>query len=232
VEFLHPLLLCQKAGDIMPTLTQLKTWLTTEYPPASIITDAVFVSRVNDIQDELYVILGNKLSNDYKLYDTDVTVANQQEYTLPTDCTIDNVKLLQVRDISDTTLYNTFKYFGIASGIPSSGRYYTKGEKGKYLLYEDGKAITTADLPIKIYYYNSPAILSENTMSAVPDLDVKYHNLIKYKSAQKAAASINDTNMANYWESEYQEFLKRVIDDLDIKVYVAGEVNNQIIEEW
>lgn len=218
-------------GGRMPTLTQIKTWLNTEYPPSSTITDTAFVSRVNDIEGELYVILGNKLSNDYKLYDTDVTVANQLEYTLPVDCTIDNVKLLQVQDDGDSTRYNQFKYIGIAN-IPDCGRYYTKGSKGKYLLYENGKAITTTGLQIKIYYYNKPVLLSESNMDANPSLDENYQTLIKYKSAQKAAAAINDTTMANYWETEYQDFLKWVKDDLADKAYVAGEVNNQIESEW
>lgn len=217
----------------MPTITEFKAWLNNKYPKSVSIynTEEKLVTDLNDAQDEIYIDLDNRLGNDYKLSSSIVTVANQLSYDLPSDCLITNIVKIEVENLSRE--YEEYKKIGIAEYLPY-GKYYTRGETGKFNLYSDRKAITTAGLTIKIYYYPNPTTLSSSNMSTVPDLNVKYHNLYKYKLAQKCASTGEnpDIEIANYYEICYQEYLAKVKEEIQSNDATCGELGNQVEERW
>lgn len=217
----------------MPTITELKSWINNKYPKSVSIysTDALLATDLNDAQDEVFIDLDNRLGNDYKISTSIVTVANQLAYDLPSDCIITNIVKIEVANSSGE--YEEYKKIGIAEYLPY-GKYYTRGEIGKFNLYFDRAAITTSDLTIKIYYYPSPATLSSSSMSTVPSLNVKYHNLLKYKLAQKCSSTGEnpDVEIANYYEMLYQEYLAKVKEEIQSNDATCGEYGNQTEERW
>lgn len=164
---------------------------TTNYP------DSLFITDLDLIHKEEYVKF-KRLKHRYTVDKSVVTVANQLEYTLPTNCTIENIIHLEI----DGQEYE----FADGEQDISTGYYYRYGSTDlKIEILVDGEAIKTAGLPITIKFYPEPTPLTLATQT--PDLESKYHNLLIYRLfARIASIGENpDADIANYWEATYME---------------------------
>lgn len=212
------------------TGTEIFAWVDRKYPNQE--TTANKVIDLNQIHKEVYVRL-KRLKHEYSTHE-DITVANQLEYTLPTDCTIDNVIAIYVSsspDVETSTDFDEYTYAGLKDTI-DNGQHYTFSPSGKYLLSDLGSAISTAGLVIKILYYKTPTAIT--AAGNTPDLDAQYHMLLCYGLTQTLAAQGHnpDTEIADYYQNKFDEYFKTIEDDLSDKFNTSPTNYNQIKEWW
>ena len=170
---------------------------TTNYP------DSLFITDLDLIHKEEYIKF-KRLKNRYTTDSSITTVANQSEYTLPTNCTIENIVGNEITVTIGTEDY-IFEYADGEQDI-STGDYYRYGSTDlKFELLRDGKAIDTSGYTVTIKFYPEPTPLTLATQT--PDLESKYHNLLIYRLfARIASIGENpDADIANYWEATYME---------------------------
>lgn len=193
------------------------------YPTSRSSADQV--SALSRIQRRLFVKLGID-SNQYTIDSTDVTVADQLEYTFPTGCKVHSIvnSVIQVETSSTSSKYEDYEYREL-DRVTDYGNFYTRGStSAKYYLYEDGEAIETADRTIKIKFYKDPTII--DSADDTPTLESEYHDYFVYALiADNASAGEDpDIEIANYWmktsDEYYAEIKYRMDDNLnDAKAY-------------
>ena len=212
------------------TGTEIFAWVDRKYPNSE--TSANKIIDLNQLHKEVYVRL-KRLKHEYSTHE-DITVADQLEYTLPTDCTIDNVIAIYVAssvDVETTTDFDEYTYAGLKDTI-DNGQHYTFSPSGKYLLADEGEAISTAGLVIKILYFKTPTAIT--AVGNTPDLDAQYHMLLCYGMVQTLAAQGHnpDTEIADYYQNKYDEYFKTIEDDLSDKFNTAPTNLIQTKEWW
>lgn len=192
------------------------------------------VSSANKIKDldmlhkKIFMTIG-KLKQDYSLFST-TTTAGQFEYTLPSDCRIDNIISVHVSQ-SNLTDYDEYEYAGLKDKI-DNGMYYSVGRNNDILISNFGKAPISTGMFIKVTYFKVPATLT--LVTDTPELDSMYHSLLCYSLVQTLAVQGQNpnTDMADYYQKKYEEELKIVADDLSDKFNVTPTNYNQSKEWW
>lgn len=212
------------------TGTEIIAWVDRKYPNQESTANKVI--DLNQIHKEVYIRL-KRLKHEYEEYE-DLTVANQLEYTLPTDCTIDNIISIQVSespDITTSTTFNEYTYAGLKDTI-DNGYHYTFSPDGKYLLSDYGDAIDTSGKLIKILYYETPVAIT--AASDTPELDSQYHMLLCYGLVQTLAAQGHnpDVEIADYYQQKFDEYFVTIENDLSDKFNSAPTNYNQVKEWW
>jgi hypothetical protein len=171
----------------------------------------------------------SRLSNNYTKW-PDVTIANQLVYNFPSDCSPENVVLIQVSDASGEE-WTDFKYAGLKDYI-SSGNCWTTDTVGTYALLEYGEVISTSDRGIIIYYYKTPASITLTTQT--PELDSLYHLIIAYQEISDLASQGHnpDAEIADFWQRKADELFAEAKDDLYEKNNSKPKRSCQAVEEW
>jgi hypothetical protein len=211
----------------MATVQEIINFADRKFPNSE--TTANKIIDLNDIYLDLYIMI-NKLKNELEPYPF-ITLSNQSKYPMPSNCRIENIeKIVVSTDVYGTT-FNSFDYAGLEDNI-SSGRYYGRATEGTFFLFEDGLPLQTTGLIGQIYYYKRPTLLSSLSLSTIPELDVDYHDLLKFGLIQSLAAQGHnpDTEIADYWQKKYDEKLKKVMDDLSERYNVAPTRKTQAKE--
>ena len=212
------------------TGTEIFAWVDRKYPNSESTANKVI--DLNEIHKEVYIRL-KRLKHEYEEHE-DLTVANQLEYTLPTDCTIDNIISVQVSDDADVTSateFTEYEYAGLKDYL-DNGYYYTFSPDGKYLLSDLGEAVSTAGKVIKILYYETPTAIS--AAGNTPELDSQYHMLLCYGMVQTLAAQGHnpDTEIADYYQRKFDEYFMQIETDLSDKFNSTPATYNQVKEWW
>jgi hypothetical protein len=214
----------------MPSVQQILDYADRKYPNQE--TDANKIIDLDDLHKKIYVQIA-RLKNDYEIYET-TTVADQLTYALPSNCTIDNIITVEVSQsttITASTEWNTHDYAGLKDDI-DNGYFYGRATSSTIALTADGLPINTAGLSIRIFYYKTPNALS--VVTDTPELDSDYHDLLKYGLIQSLASQGHnpDTEIADYWQNKYDEFLQEVKDSLSDRENSAPNQSNQVEEHW
>ena len=220
----------------MSNVSQIIAKAELRYPRVNDISEANQISLLNDLLNEINnKLLRVRWENDpYELY----SVADQPSYSLPTDCTPDNVlhAVLVSQDISTalttSTVWDKFEYAGMLDDIDIDyGNYYIM-QDDLIFLFKNGVPLATTDLVIRIFYYREPTYISATTDT--PEIEAKYHNLLWYGLIQ-SIASIGDnpeTGIADYWQKKFDEELMVAKMDLQDKFDNAPLKTRQIDERW
>lgn len=213
------------------TLQEIVNYANRKYPNQE--TDANKVIDLNKLQLELYMEF-NKMSNVTSLDATDVTVADQAEYDLPTGVKIEYVVRIEVETGDGTGEYDEYKYAGFDDNIENQKVFKRGSTSAKYYLYDDELAINYADGTIRVYYYPRPTTLSAGTMTATPDLDELYHPLLCYGLIVELASQGHnpDVDMSNFYQARYDEYIGKVRSDIITKYATRGNERKQVRERW
>ena len=208
----------------MPSVNQIIAYADRKFPNSE--SDANKIIDLGDLHKEIYVKIA-RLKNDYEIYETD-TIADQLTYSLPSNCSIDNIiaiKVSQTATIDSDTGWDTFEYAALNDDV-SSGNYYGRATNSTFALVKNGAPINTAGLSIRIFYYKTPASLS--AVTDTPELDSYYHDLLKYGLIQSLAIQGHspDTEIADYWQKKYDELLRDIEKNLAYRY--SGAVNRTI----
>lgn len=173
-----------------------------KYPKAAntaLFTEASMITDLDMIHKEEYEKF-MQLTNHYKTDKTVLTVANQLEYTLPSNCFVENIIQLS---IAIGTEYYIFDYADGEQDI-TNGNYYRYGSaENKIEVTKDGKAIDTDGYVITLKFYPTPTAITTTTQT--PDINADWHNLLCYRLINRLAMSGEnpDVDVANIWQSEY-----------------------------
>ena len=217
----------------MPSVSQIISFVNRKYPNAE--TDANKVSDLNDIHKRVYVKIA-KLKNEYEIYET-TTIANQLTYSLPSDCSIDNIialKVSQSTTITASTEWDEYEFAGLNDDT-TTGYWYGDGGNNLIALLKDDLPISTAGLSIRLFYWKRPNALSSANMSATPELDEDYHDVLKFQLVSELASQGQspDTEIADFWQRKADEFLAEVEENLKERYNKAPTVRYTTVrEEW
>lgn len=217
----------------MSTVQQICDFADRKYPNSE--TDANKVSDLNDIHKRVYVKIA-KLKNELEPYEI-TTIANQLTYNLPSDCSIDNivsVKVPQSTTITASTEWDEYNFAGVNDDT-TSGYWYGDGGNGLIALLKDDLPISTAGLSIRLFYYKRPNALSSADMTATPELDEDYHDVLKFQLVSELASQGQspDTEIADFWQRKTDEFLAEVEKNLLKRYKKAPAVRYTTVrEEW
>ena len=187
---------------------QLLQLISEMYPSAT--SDSTKIKYLNMAQDEL--------SDEFGLVVTDatlVTIADTDEYALPTG--IEDISQIETFDIANKVpvlgeavdRYDTTRYkIGYKDDKPMPGNciyqnYSSTGVKS-IIIYP---VPSLADLPITIRYHAKLADLSLTNLTASPQFDSQYHDLLaKYACYQICANGASpDSVQANRFSAAYEE---------------------------
>lgn len=214
----------------MPTVQQIINYVDRKYPNQE--SDANKIIDLDNLHKHLFVEIA-KLKNDFEQHEI-TSIADQLTYSLPDNCTIDNiisVKVSQDTTITSSTEWNTYEYAGLNDDT-TTGYWYGNGGNGLIVLLDYDEPINTSGYSIRIVYYRRPNAL--DAVTDTPELNADYHDLLKFGLIQELAAQGNnpDTEIANYWQAKYDEFLARVKDSLSDRYNKAPNQSHQVQEWW
>lgn len=214
----------------MATLQDIIDFLNRKYPNHGEL-NANIIKDLQDIHLDIYLRL-QRLSNLYEIEEID-TVADQLEYDLPEYIEVENIIELLVSTDEEGTNFEKYSYRGTRDSNPL-GRYYGRAAEGKIFIRNDQKAIRFDDLKIKIKYYRTPEELTSTSLTQVPELDLKYHDLLKYRIVHEIASQGHNPNIdiANYWRSRYDEKMRTVMYDLETNNMTAYNRIPEQKERW
>lgn len=214
------------------TLQEILNYVDRKKPNSE--SNANKVIDLNKLQLEIFTKL-NALSYNVKMA-TDTTVADQSEYDLPTNCRIENVRFIEVETYEDSGEYDKYYYDGPQEEVIRLDKIFKRGSTNlKYSLLDDQSYLGAADLTIKVYYYPRPSLLSAGTLGATPDLEEEYHPLLCYGLIVELCNQGNypDVEMANYYQSKYDEFFRDVISNLENNNIGSGSLRvKEVKERW
>ena len=197
-------------------------------------TNANKVIDLNKLQLEIFMKI-NALTYNVTM-STDTTVADQSEYDLPTNCRIENVRFIEVETEESSDEYDKYLYEGPQEEDLSYDKIFKRGSTNlKYSLLDEQEYLGTADLTIRVYYYPRPSLLSASTLTAEPDLEEEYHPLLCYGLIVELCNQGNypDVEMANYYQSKYDEFFRDVISNLENNNINSGSLRvKEVKERW
>jgi hypothetical protein len=214
----------------LASLQNIINFLNRKYPNHG-ESNANIVNDLQDIHLDIYLKM-QRLSNTFEIEEID-SVANQLEYELPDEIKVENIIQLLVSTNTEGTEFDKYEYRGIAD-VNVYGRYFGRASEGKIFIRENGQALRFDDLTIKIYYYRVPEELTDDDLDQVPELDTRYHDLLKYKIIHEIASQGHNpnTDIANFWLGKYNEKMKTVMSDLENNLHHSYNKIPEQKERW
>lgn len=183
-------------------VSQILDYAKGKFPKAAnttLFTEASMIIDLDLIHKEEYEKF-MQLTNYYKTEKNLGTVADQGEYTLPTNCTVDNIIQLFVTIEAEDIIF----YYADGEQDISHGNYYRYGSaENKIELLRNGNPIDTNGHVITIKFYPTPTKITATTQT--PDINEDWHNLLCYRLINRLAMSGEnpDADVANIWQAEY-----------------------------
>ena len=173
--------------------------------------------KIGWINDEI-----RKIKRELMTEDTDsslTTVADQVEYTLPTNIKIENIiepiYIAQDAVITSTTVFKPY-YFAKSNKVLAYGNYDLGDDV--YFDFLDGKigfypTPTTTGLQIFINFYKTPATYTATT--DVIELEDDWLDILKFSLMRTIAMSGNnpDIELANMYGVEYNNLMSSILHD-------------------
>lgn len=202
----------QKGGNRMPTTQQLLDEINALYP-SSLSQDQKII-WMNQALRILY-----KYMNDNNIYEF-LTVANQPFYTLPSDCPIDQIILVEVASdlaVTTSTTMTPYDYAAFNEGL-DDGNYYYDAMKGLIGLWPIPSA---AGYSAKILYRPKPFMLDSTStgLAKVPAVNEDYQPAIVYYTLTKVCSAGHnpDVQLVNNYTNMYNAVIEMLFKDLMTK---------------
>lgn len=189
------------------------------------------IKSIARIQKRLFTKLGRD-SNQYTIDSSDVTVADQEEYTLPSGCKIHTIvnNIIQVETSSTSSKYDDFEYKELDQ-IKDYGKFYVRGStSSKYYLFEDGSSIKVSDRTIKIKFYKYPTII--DSVDDIPSLEEEFHDYFTYALVAENASCGEDPDdiISNRWRQEADEYFSEIRYKIDEDLNSSDSISTDIKE--
>jgi hypothetical protein len=190
----------------MPTVQQLLNDVRVRLPHSTAtFTDGVVIGWMDDVQSEVWRYMAST-----ELYEFD-TVASQALYSIPSDCRFDKILSVQVSEsttIDGTEGYTAYEYAGPDDELTGTHWYQALDNIGIYPVpTSDG-----AGYNVKLTYEAAPTALSTDTLTVVPDINVEYQDILKFRALRNMASAGDhpDVDLANNYQRDEDAILRRI----------------------
>ena len=167
---------------------------------------------IDIINSEMLKIFRDMTSTDLSTSIT--TVANQQQYALPTNCDFDMIIENGIRVFSSagSTIFQIYRHAGVddIDNIPNGNRYF-EGLTGNFGLYPTP---TVSGMPVTVKFQARPSLFGFATTDSttIVPLDQDYVELLEYRTMARIAKSGNspDIEMANNYTADSIELRREL----------------------
>ena len=169
-------------------------------------TDTEKVEFLDQLQRQLY----RKIEIPEKI-EKIITVVDTSLYTLPSYIVPNRIKSITITDSDGLNPVN-YEYRGDGQEVVYNCYYIINGESSNTL----GIYPTPTEAGIMIIsFMDSPNTLDSGNMTTVPRFFDDYQMLFVYKLAAELAKLQHDVDLANNYESEYNDLLKESIKEIN-----------------
>ncbi|MCL6479073.1 MAG: hypothetical protein K6T65_11775 [Peptococcaceae bacterium] len=188
----------------MPTIQQLLDDIDLRYPNSLTIAQKLY--WMNRIQKEIFQEAKHEAPPYYF-----TTVSGQSFYPLPSDCDPDDIIKFTIETKSGSNDYNplTFREFDSDEYVASTDEFCTVFNGNIYL--NPQPTVSTAGRKVYVYYNKHPAELSESNLSASPDLQEAYRDLLVFGVVRNIAQAMKNVEIANNYASEYNVLMRKLL---------------------
>ena len=199
------------------TVQEILNEIDTRYP--NTISNAIKIGWMNLILKQIYKHIPSEHTYTF------TTVANQALYTLPDYIKIENITNPILITTSDTiidtdTTFHKYYYAGVIDTIEGNFGNKLSGYRFYSATYNGLNQIGIYPVPTetglvgKFVYKKYPTTLSEENLSAEPDIQEEWQEILIYECIIKAALSGNnpDTDIANIYIPLRNAIMRDIID--------------------
>lgn len=146
---------------------------------------------------------------------TFMTIANYSLYDLPADCDPKNIKNVVIQHWMtpqydyDNPSFDELQFVSIESNryIDRTGRFYSVVENSKIFLNPLPDA-NTEGLVVYVYYNKKPAELTTDDLTAVPDLEESFQELLVLGCLERIARARGEYDDKNVFANDFQALLR------------------------
>lgn len=187
----------------MPTVQQLLDDINLRYKNS--LTTAQKIYWMNRVQKEIFQEAPHEAPPYYF-----TTVDRQSFYPLPSDCDPDDIIKVTIETKPGSNEYDplTYKEFSSDEIVSAQDKFYTTYDRNIYI--NPQPTTETAGRKVYIYYNKKPAELSETNLSASPDLQEAYQDLLVYGTIISIAEANEDVAMVNNYVGKYNALLRKL----------------------
>ena len=160
-------------------------------------TTAQKVAWMNMVQRQIFT----KVPHEAVPY-TFPTVTDQAWYPLPADCKPKGIRRIEI-ETSAADDYEELPYMDLNANVSDTESFYSLIQQTMYI--NPVPDTTTAGRDVYIYYYKSPTELSATALTATPDLETEYQELLVLGTLKRIAQARKDVVMVNNYGADYDE---------------------------
>lgn len=194
-------------STVQQILTSVKLYRST-------YTDAQIVDWMDKVQRQIYQDVPHEAAP--YLF---TTVDGFAFYALPSDCDPMGVKQVSIEKKAGTEKYHTLPFLSVESNMQLSAQsefYSVQGNENLYL--NPIPTTTTAGKKVYLIYNKRPAALSIASLTATPDLQEDFHELIELGAKARVARERGEVVDKNNFEADFKELFVKYRDRY-VKVY-------------
>lgn len=187
----------------MPTVQQILDDIDERLPNS--FSTSFKINAMNDVMRKIF-----KYMNEKDIYQFN-TVANQATYSLASNIVFDEILTVEMADdltVTTSTTFTSYTYKGLDEEMTSNNYY--DALNGLIGLYPVPK---TTGYTVNIIFEKRPTLLSASDLSATPEINEDYHDLLKFYALAVIAKSGHnpDVQLANNYLADYNDmwFLMR-----------------------
>lgn len=184
----------------IPTVQQLLDDINDRY--RNTFTDTQKVRWMNRVQEQIFQYVPHE-SPPF----TFTTVAETSYYALPSDCEPQLIKYLTIERKATTDDFKQLTYKQPEETVGENEEFYTIVND---LIYINPKPTSTTEgKDVYLYYNKKPAEISTSGLSATPDLEENFHELLVYGVLERVCAARKDSIMKSNYASDFEFLFNR-----------------------
>lgn len=168
-------------------------------------SDQQIVDWMNTVQQQIYQDVPHEA-----LPFTFVTIADFSFYPLPLDCDPLGVKQISIETKAGSGRYRTLDFISIESNqqLSENDEFYSiQGNENIFL--NPLPTLTTEGRTVCVIYNKRPAELSTTALTASPDLEEDFHELIELGAKARVARERGEVVDKNNFESDFNALFRK-----------------------
>lgn len=163
----------------------------------SIFTTAEIISYMNITQRQIFTKVPHEAIPFYF-----PTVASQALYPLPPDCKPKGIRKVDI-ETATSGKYEELSYKALDDPVSDTEPFYSLIQQTMCL--NPIPDSTTAGRKVYIYYHKTPTELSESNLTATPDLETEYQELLILGALKRICEARKDVAMVNNYSASYDD---------------------------
>lgn len=186
----------------MPTVQQLLDTINTTYRNS--YSTSQKIEWMDTVQRQIFQLVRHE-AIPYNF----VTVSDFAYYSLPGDCDPMGIKQITIETGVGTGSYRDLRFVSVESNehVDSSTEFYSV-EANQNLFINPLPNADTAGRNVYMYYNKRPAALSSANLSATPDLEADFHELLIIGTIERIARARGEVDDKNMFAADFNILLR------------------------